>query len=328
LPGKADSPSSASQAVRGREAAPPLGRRISWRLQAFGFQAYSALMRALSPETASNLGAWLLTRLGPLTGADRTVHRNLRLAFPDLNQAERDAIARAQWDSTGRTFAEFPIMDRITPATGRVEVEGMERLHAVRDSGRPAVLVSGHFSNWEAMAAVIVASGLKTQITYRAGNNPHVDRMIIEGRARYGVELFAAKGGDGARDLLDGMKRGESVALLNDQKFREGPEVIFFGHPVNAASGPSRLAQRFAADIIPITVQRTGPARLKVVIHPAMRVPDAATAGGKAQAVTQSTQAITRFIEDQVRARPQEWFWTHRRWPDAAYAKLIVSDLG
>lgn len=312
-------------AVRGREIAPPLGRRIGWRLQAVAFAAYSTLMRALPVETASNFGAWLVGRLGPLTGAEKTVQRNLRLAFPDLSQAERDALARAQWESTGRTFAEFPIMDRITPATGRVEVVGMERLHAVRDSGRPAVLVSGHFSNWEAMAAVIVASGLKTQITYRAGNNPHVDRMIIDGRARYGVELFAAKGGDGARELIEGMKQGQSVALLNDQKFREGPEVQFFGWSVNAASGPSRLAQRFDAPIIPITVQRIGPARLRVVIHPEMRVPDAKAAGGKTEAVVASTQAITRFIEDQVRARPEEWFWTHKRWPDAAYATLETS---
>lgn len=309
-------------AVHGREAAPPLSRRIGWRLQAWAFSAYSGLMRILGPDRASDFGAGLVGWLGPLSGTEKTVQRNLRLAFPGMTQAERKALSRAQWESTGRTFAEFPIMDSITPATGRVEVVGMERLHAVRDSGRPAVLVSGHFSNWEAMAAAIVASGLKTQITYRAGNNPHVDRMIVEGRARYGVELFAPKGGDGAKELIEGMKRGESVALLNDQKFREGPEVDFFGHGVNAASGPSRLAQRFDAPIIPITVERIGPARLRVVIHPEMRVPDAASAGGKHEAVVASTQAITRFIEDRVRDRPEEWFWTHKRWRDESYAAL------
>lgn len=308
--------------VAGRDEDPPLGRRIGWLAQAAAFAAYSGLMRALPVDTASNLGAWLLARLGPMSGLEKTVQRNLRLAFPELDDEGRRILSRAQWASTGRTFAEFPIMDRITPAAGRVQVVGAERLHAIRDSGRPAVLVSGHFSNWEAMAAAIVSTGLKTQVTYRAGNNPHVDRMITRQRGRYGVELFAAKGGEGAKDLLAGMKRGESVALLNDQKFREGPEVSFFGHPVNTATGPSRLAQRHDAPIIPVTVERSGPARLKVTFHPEMRVRPATSAADKARAVEEATQAITRFIEDQVRARPEEWFWTHRRWPDAVYATL------
>lgn len=308
--------------IAGRDENAPLGKRIGWLAQAAAFMAYSGLMRALPVDTASNLGAWLLARLGPMTGVEKTVQRNLRLAFPQLDDEARRILSRAQWESTGRTFAEFPIMDRVTPATGRVKVVGAERLEAIRDSGRPAVLVSGHFSNWEAMAAAIVSTGLKTQITYRAGNNPYVDRMITRQRARYGVELFAAKGGEGAKDLLAGMRRGESVALLNDQKFREGPQVSFFGHPVNTATGPSRLAQRHDAPIIPVTVERSGPARLTVTFHPEMRVRPATSAADKARAVEEATQAITRFIEDQVRARPEEWFWTHKRWPDAAYATL------
>lgn len=310
------------RAVHGRDDNPSPGKRLGWLAQAAAFTAYSGLMRALPVETASNFGAWLLARIGPLTSTEKTVQRNLRLAFPDMDEAGRRALSRAQWESTGRTFAEFPLMDRITPATGRVTVVGAERLHAIRDSGRAAVLVSGHFSNWEAMAAAIVSTGLKTQITYRAGNNPYVDRMIIDGRARYGVELMAAKGGDGARELLDGMKRGESVALLNDQKFREGPAVAFFGHPVNTATGPSRLAQRFDAPIIPVTVERSGPARLTVTFHPEMRVRPATSPADKARAVEEATQAITRFIEDQVRSRPEEWFWTHKRWPEDVYATL------
>lgn len=309
-------------AVHGRAESPSLGKRLSWRFQAFVFAAYSGLMRALPVETASNFGAWLIGRIGPLTGAEKTVQRNLRLAFPDMSDAERRALSRAQWESTGRTFAEFPVMDRITPATGRVEVVGAERLHAVRDSGRAAVLVSGHFSNWEAMAAAIVSTGIRTRIGYRAGNNPHVDRMIVDGRARYGVELMAAKGGEGTRELMRGMKNGVSPAFLTDQKYREGPQVLFFGHPVNAADGWARLAQRFDAPIIPVTVERQGPARLKVTFHPELRVRPAVNDADRGAAATEATQAVAAFVEAQARARPQEWFWSHKRWPDSVYATL------
>lgn len=291
----------------------PFKRRLKWRIEAIAFSAYSALMRLLPVDRASAFGGALLKMLGPHTGVERTVQKNLRLAFPELSPGERDALSRAQWETLGRMAAEFPIMDRITVENGRIQVEGLEHVEAARAEGRPIVFVTGHLSNWEAMAAAIVWTGTPTQITYRAANNPHIDRMIVAGRARYGVTLFAPKGGDGARDLMHGMKRGQSVALMNDQKFAEGPEVIFFGHPVNAASGPSRLAGRFGAAIVPISVERLEGARLKVTFHrPMPPQPDA----------TASTQAITRFIEDRVRERPAEWFWTHKRWPDRVYAAL------
>src|SRR5690554_2643290 len=115
-------------------------------------------MRLLKMERASALGGWLLKTLGPRTGTHRTVTRNLRIAFPDMPVAEREALAIAAWEQTGRTFAETAVMDQLTLASGRVEVVGMERLHAIRDSGRPVVLVSGHLANFELMATAILAS--------------------------------------------------------------------------------------------------------------------------------------------------------------------------
>ena len=131
---------------------------LIWRLEALGFQALFGFLRLLGVERASGLGGWLLRTLGPLTGTQKTVIRNLRIAFPDLTPDRRDALAREQWDRTGRTFAELAVMDRLTPEGGRVEVVGLERLHALRDSGKPAVLISGHLANFEVMAAVIMAA--------------------------------------------------------------------------------------------------------------------------------------------------------------------------
>jgi len=121
---------------------------LIWRLEAFGFQALFDFLRLLGVERASGLGGWLLRTLGPLTGTQKTVMRNLRIAFPEMGEAERQALALAQWDQTGRTFAELAVMDHLTPEGGRVEVVGMERLHALRDSGKPAVLISGHLANF------------------------------------------------------------------------------------------------------------------------------------------------------------------------------------
>src|SRR5690606_29305746 len=103
-------------------------------------------------------------------------------------------------------------------------------LDEIARNREPVVFISGHFANWELMAAAIVGAGIDCLITYRATNNPYVDRRIREGRARYGVQLFAPKG-ESARDLLQALAQGRSVALMNDQKFNEGISVPLFGEP-------------------------------------------------------------------------------------------------
>jgi len=295
------------------------GKDLGWRLEAGAFAGMTAFLRLLGVEGASNLGGWLLKTLGPRTGTHRTVTRNLRIAFPDMPAAEREALALEAWERVGRTFAETPLLDRVTVESGRLEVVGMERLHAIRDSGKPVVFVSGHLANFETMAAVILASGVPCQITYRAANNPYVDEQIRAARARYGVKLFAPKGGDGARELLAGMQRGESVALMNDQKFSEGPEVEFFDQPVNAAPGPSRLALRFGTVIVPMSVVRLPGVRFRVTAHEPIEL---ARTGDRTADIAAGVQAITSFVEDRVREHPADWFWVHKRWPDKVYAAL------
>jgi len=295
---------------------------LIWRLEGLAFAGFIALMRLIGLETASNFGGWLLRTLGPHVGTHRTVMRNLRIAFPDMDPAERQKLAIAQWEQTGRTFAETAVMDQLTPASGRIDIVGAERLEAIRASGRPVVFVSGHMANIETMAAVLVASGLTVQVTYRAANNPYVDRQIRAARARYGVKLFAPKGGDGARELLAGLARGESVALMNDQKFSEGPEVTFFGQPVNAAPGPTRLALRFGTVLQPMSVVRLPGVRFRVTAHEPI---DVVPTGDRPADIARGVQAITTFIEDRVREQPVDWFWVHRRWPDRVYAALDPS---
>lgn len=291
---------------------------IVWRLEAFGFQALFGFLRLLGVERASGLGGWLLRTLGPLTGTQKTVMRNLRIAFPDMGEVERQALALAQWDQTGRTFAELAVMDHLTPEGGRVEVVGMERLHALRDSGKPAVLISGHLANFEVMAAVIMAAGVPCQVTYRAANNPYVDALIRQSRERYGIRLFAPKG-DGTRELMAGMKRGDSIALLVDQKYNQGPEVEFFGQPVNASPGAARLALKFDTVMLPLSVVRLPGVRFRVTAHEPILVNQSED---KAADTLAGIQAANRFVEDRVKEHPVDWFWVHKRWPDKVYAAL------
>jgi KDO2-lipid IV(A) lauroyltransferase len=299
----------------------PLGQDLLWRAEALGFDLFIGVVRLLGVDAASAFGGWLGRTVGPLSGAHKVATRNLKLAFPNKDEAWRAAMLKAQWDGLGRTFAEFPLMDKILPSTGRVEVVNQQRLFQIAADKTPVVFVSGHLSNWEVMPAAIVDSGVVCEMTYRAANNPYVDERIKASRFRYGVRLFAPKGGDGARELLEGMKQGKSVALMNDQKFNNGVEGLFFGHPVRTAPGPSRLAIRFGTVLQPMSVQRTKGAHFRAVVHDPIHLPDT---GDRSADIEAGVKLINAFMEDRIRERPEEWFWVHRRWPNEVYAELAA----
>ena len=294
-----------------------LGQRLAWRLEAIGYDVFIGAVRLLGVDAASAFGGWLFRRVGPLTGAHKVARRNLKLCFPEKDEAWHARMLDAQWDSFGRGVAEFPQMDKLLPSTGRVELVNGERLKAIAASGKPVVFVSGHLSNWEVMPAAIVDAGVVCEMTYRAANNPHIDRRWKDSRARYGVKLFAPKGGDGSRELLTGMMRGASVALMNDQKFNNGVAGTFFGHLVHTAPAPSRLALRFGTVLQPMSVQRLGGARFRAVVHDPIEVPDT---GDRSADIKAGVDAVNAFMEARIRERPEEWFWVHRRFPNEVYA--------
>jgi KDO2-lipid IV(A) lauroyltransferase len=291
--------------------------KFVWMLEAALFGAVSAAVRSVSVDSASKFGAWLFQRLGPMTPAHRVALRNLRLVFPDSTDVEINQLLQAQWAELGRTAAEYTVLDRIVADAGRVEVEGAERLAEIAAGAGPVVFISGHFSNFELMPAAIIRAGVDCQITYRAMNNPYVDRMVRKNRFRYGVRLFAPKGLDGARELMRGLGRGESVALMNDQKFNGGVAAPLFGHLAHTAPGPATFALRFGIPIQPMSVQRIGEsARFRVIVHEPIHLVDT---GDRDADVEAGVRRINAFIEDRVRARPEEWFWVDKRWPNDMY---------
>lgn len=303
---------------------PSPSQDLIWRLEALGFDIFTFLFRLLPTDVASWIGGKLVKRIGPLSGSHKIARRNLLIAFPEKDAGWHARTLAAQWENLGRSFAEFSLMDRIRPSTGRVELVNGERLAEIAETMTPVVFVSGHISNWEVMPAAIVDAGVTCQMTYRAANNPYVDERIKKSRFRYGVRLFAPKGGDGARELLEAMKRGESVALMNDQKFNGGVAAPFFGKLAHTAPGPTRLALRFGTVLQPMSVQRTRGARFRAIVHEPIAVPKT---GDRSADIEAGVRLVNAFMEERIRERPEEWFWVHKRWANEVYDELAAKGL-
>lgn len=293
-------------------------RSFGARVVGWAYGAYFSGVRAMPIEGTSAAGSWLLRTFGPLMSANKIARKNLEIAFPDKDDAWRDEVLKGMWDNLGRVLGEFPhLPDLVTfGPEGRIEVEGAERFEAIKAGGKGAVFISGHFANWEIMASVIVRHDVPCQVTYRAMNNGFVDDRVAVLRQAYGAKMLAAKGRTGGMALLRALMRGESVAMMNDQKNNEGAAAPFFGSRVMTADGPTRLARRFGCPLVPMSIERLPGVRFKVGVHEPIEMSDNPD---EDVAVAETVARVNAFMEEHVRAAPEQWFWVHRRWPRTVY---------
>lgn len=234
------------------------------------------------------------------------VRRNLSLALPDLDAATQAGIVRDMWDNLGRVLAEYPHLKEI--ASSRVEVIGREHIEAVLTAGKPLLLISGHFANWEVLPVTMRHHGLNPQLVYRHANNPYVEKLLKNCRNIDGDTRLARKGVEGARSVYGALRNNEVVGMLVDQKHNRGLPIPFFGRPAMTAPAVAQLALKYNAPILLARLERVQGTSFRVTILPPLDtsshdVPDILT-------------RINAQLESWIRQRPAQWLWLHKRWSE------------
>ncbi|HTR15430.1 MAG TPA: lauroyl acyltransferase, partial [Acetobacteraceae bacterium] len=220
---------------------------LGMRLEAALARGALALLRALGPERASNLGGAVARTIGALLPVSRVADANLRRAMPELDAVARRRIVRGVWENLGRTVGEMPHIPSLrqnTPSGPGWEMVGEETLIELAAKGGPVIFVSGHIGNWEMLPPAAAAYGMPVSGMYRAAANPLIDEMIgALRRQAIGADVpMFPKGAAGARGALAHLARGGYLAMLTDQKMNDGVEARFFGLPAMTASALAALA--------------------------------------------------------------------------------------
>ena len=124
-------------------------------------------MRLLPYEKRVPAMGWFNRRiLAPLAGYQRRAAMNLKYIFPDMDRSECASIVAEVSDNAGRTFIENYSPDEFLArnADAKITGPGLAALEKAQTDGRPVILVTGHFGNYEAPArrlsvAVIMSAG-------------------------------------------------------------------------------------------------------------------------------------------------------------------------
>ena len=286
-------------------------RFVRHPLEAFAVYLLYGFFRLLPVETASALGGWIGRTVGPRLGASKKVRHNITRAMPEVPPHDVEEIICGMWDNLGRVMAEYPHLDAIAPA--RVEIIGREILEQLVRDRKPALIVSGHFANWEIIPVTAIKMGLDVQLVYRHANNPYVNKLLAHARRAIGNNLVR-KGTEGARSIHRAIKQGRMVGLLVDQKDNRGQPIPFFGRPAMTSTASALLALHHNVPVVMVNLERVcnASARFRMTIHPPLSMPDASLP--REEAVTDLLTRINLQLEAWVRDNPAQWLWLHRRW--------------
>jgi KDO2-lipid IV(A) lauroyltransferase len=295
---------------------------LGFRAEALAWDAYVGGMRALGLERASRWGAGIVPLAARFSSAYKSALRNIRMSFPNESDAYHEEMRAETFRELGRLSGEFPHMEKFLTKfrNGEIEYIGREKLEAT--IGKGAVLIGGHFTNWEVTSLVVAQTDPTIHFTYRPANNPIIDKYIVDTRAEFGLVLQAAKGETGGMGLLRSLKKNRSVALMNDQKYNKGLAMPLFGYDCMTADGPTRLALKFKVPLVPISGRRIEGTRFRVTIHDP--IPLDYEKANDEQTVYDGVKRINQFMEARILEAPAQWFWAHRRWPKEAWRKAGV----
>jgi KDO2-lipid IV(A) lauroyltransferase len=246
--------------------------------------------------------AWLVLRRDRCRALE-----HLSVAFPELPEGERLRLARASFRHLGVTTGEILwLFRRDCRAVNRhVRIEGMETVRSVRDSGRPIVYVTGHCGNWELMAAACNCNGLGITVVVRGLDEEPLQRLVDSFRSRFGTHAVERGGARAARELLRGLRDGALGMLIDQDTKVDGVWVPFFGRPAHTPVGAAKLALRRNVATVPLFIERHDDGSHTVHLHEPLDLPDDETA---------ATALMTETIEAQIRRRPEQRVWLHRRW--------------
>lgn len=238
---------------------------------------------------------------------------NLEACFgQELDPAQLRRLARRFYRNLGMTLMEFLAIPRLRPdqVEQLVELEGREHLDAVMAGGRGGLLVSGHFGNWELLAARLAAAGYKVNYIAKSQANPEVDRIQNEIRARAGIGIL--RSGSDVKAMVLALRRREFIGLLADQDAgKDGVFTPFLGRPASVFRGTAYLAWKLKCPIVTGHILRRPDGRHVTVIEPAV-FPD--QQWDEETAVARLTEIHVQRLEAAVRKAPDHYFWLHRRW--------------
>lgn len=246
----------------------------------------------------------------------RVARINLRIAFPSMGEKEAQRIIRRCYQRMGTSAAEFIHIPKMDAGYIRkhFRIEGVEHIRESMDRhGQPAMVMTGHFGNWELLSHVYGSVVAPAAFIVRPLKSPVLDRIVTERREWVGN--FVIRKEDSAKEVMKVLRRNILVGILIDQNVdrHKGILVDFFTRKAYTTFGIARLALAIRAAVHPGFIFRDPARKFHHVLRFGPPVPIDYDAP-REEEVPRVTRRCNEELEKAIRESPDQWMWFHRRW--------------
>ena len=261
-------------------------------------------------RNSSNLGFFIGKTFGPIFRSKKLIISNIEKANLK-NKDNLKKIASNVLGNYGRIFAEYVHLKnfRNDKLKKYISVEGIEHLENLKNSKRKAVFISGHFNNFELMAMQIEKVGIELATIYRPLNNFFLNKTMEQIRKDSICKNQIKKGRAGSREIIKYLTKGTSIAVMIDQRVREGEKIEFFNNYATTTTIPAQLIKKYNCDLVPVYIERKNKNYFKMFISEPIRT-------DKNKSIIETTKFLNNLLEKMILRNVDQWIWTHNRWKD------------
>ena len=301
-------------------------KRFRSRLEALGVHILAGIVPVLPRGLVLRIGkavGWLA--YFALPEARKLAHANLDMVYSDtLPAREKSRIARVSCQNFATTLLAFFWSPRLNQQSIKdiIEVDeiGLQLVRNLQAQGRPIILITLHYGDWELLGLVTGFLGIQMTIPTRTMRNTAVEKVFARLRALTGHRIVPRRHAVGK--LLKALQHRECIALLIDQHVPVALGGIwckFFGVPALTTPATAQLALHSGAAIIGSVVLPLPDGRYSITYGPII---DTTQTGNKSADILAITQRCLDFCEGVIRARPEYWLWSYKRWKNRPHLEL------
>ena len=238
------------------------------------------------------------------------VLRNLKKSFPGKSDKEINSIRKRYYRFFTDVFLESVKVFTMTSTQmkKRCKIINPSLLDRMDKETTDFILVTGHFGNWEwAGASISLQAGQTMYALYKPLSNKYFDRLIHRSRKRFKMELVAVK--DSLDAIFSYIGKRSAFAFISDQAPR--PEkaywTLFMNQDTPVFKGTELVARKYNLPVIYVSVSRVKRGYYEIRLEELFSNPRKTKKG-------EVTERYTKRLEEDIRANPEIWLWTHNRW--------------
>ncbi len=283
-------------------------RKFFYLIEFILIKLFFFILIIIGYKNGSNLGDFIGRLFGPIFRSKKLIENNLEQSGI-VDRKNYNKIISKIYGNYGRILAEYPFLKafRNNNLNKFIEIEGLENLNKIKREKRRAVFISGHFNNFELMALQIEKAGINLCAIYRPLNNLFLNKTMEEIRENFICKNQIKKGRSGTRQIIENIKKGNSVALMIDQRVREGIKINFFGKPASTTTIPAQLIKKYKCDLVPIYIERRKNNYFKMFVSEPIKIRDN-------KSIKEITEHLNKILEKMILKNVDQWIWTHDRW--------------